>query len=96
MYHTAQVLRMFWLDAHEDPYKQPGTVWLFGKVRVEAGWVSCCLTVRNISRRVFLAKREFRTNTKTGAVDQSKPVGGCCMCMLVCCTLFCIVFHIYR
>jgi hypothetical protein len=23
---------MFWLDAFEDPFKHPGTVWLFGKV----------------------------------------------------------------
>jgi len=27
-----KVLRMYWLDAHEDPFKHPGTVWLFGKV----------------------------------------------------------------
>ena len=27
-----KVLRMYWLDAYEDPFKHPGTVWLFGKV----------------------------------------------------------------
>eukprot|EP00090_Calanus_glacialis_P016583 TRINITY_DN25936_c0_g1_i4.p1 TRINITY_DN25936_c0_g1~~TRINITY_DN25936_c0_g1_i4.p1 ORF type:complete len:1464 (-),score=583.40 TRINITY_DN25936_c0_g1_i4:126-4448(-) len=70
------VLRMYFLDAHEDPYKHPGTVWLFGKVCVgEAkSWVSCCVTVKNIPRRVFLAKRENWTNTKTGEVMEDKPV----------------------
>ena len=26
------VLQFYWLDAYEDPYNQPGTVFLFGKV----------------------------------------------------------------
>jgi len=70
------VLRMYFLDAHEDPYKHPGTVWLFGKVWVEGvkSWVSCCVTVKNIPRRVYLARREFWTNPKTGEVNEDKPV----------------------
>jgi len=72
------VLRMYFLDAHEDPYKHPGTVWLFGKVCVgegdAKGWVSCCVTVRNIPRRIFLAKRESMTNTKTGEVKEGQAV----------------------
>eukprot|EP00092_Neocalanus_flemingeri_P020784 GFUD01022520.1.p1 GENE.GFUD01022520.1~~GFUD01022520.1.p1 ORF type:complete len:1437 (+),score=492.07 GFUD01022520.1:76-4386(+) len=70
------VLRMYWLDAHEDPYKHPGTVWLFGKVWVEQAesWVSCCVTVKNIPRRVYLARRDCWTNTKTGDVNEDKPV----------------------
>jgi DNA polymerase alpha subunit A len=59
-----EVLRMYWLDAHEDPYKNPGTVWLFGKVAVQSAFVSCCVTVKNVPRRVYLAMRE--TNSKTG------------------------------
>ena len=52
-----QVLRMYWLDAHEDPYKHPGTVWLFGKVAVQPRkFVSCCVTVKNVPRRIYLAK----------------------------------------
>ena len=48
---------MYWLDAHEDPYKHPGTVWLFGKVAVQPRkFVSCCVTVKNIPRRIYLAK----------------------------------------
>ena len=70
------VLRMYWLDAFEDPYKHPGTVWLFGKVYVEQAkqFVSACVTVKNIPRRVFFVQREFSTNTKTGEVDEDKPV----------------------
>merc|ERR1719186_2274466 len=64
------VLRMYWLDAHEDPYKHPGTVWLFGKVAVQPRkFVSCCITVKNVPRRIYLAKRE--THSKTG-----EPVTG--------------------
>ena len=55
-----KVLRMYWLDAYEDTFKHPGTVWLFGKVFVESvkSFVSCCLTVKNIKRQVFLLKRQ--------------------------------------
>ena len=70
------VLRMYWLDAFEDPYKHPGTVWMFGKVYVEQvkQFVSACVTVKNIPRRVFFVQREFSTNTKTGEVNEDKPV----------------------
>jgi len=61
-----EVVRMYWLDAHEDPYKHPGSVWLFGKVAVGEGkFVSCCATVKNIPRRIYLAKRDV--DAKTGA-----------------------------
>ena len=30
-----ETLPFFWLDAYEDPFNQPGTVYLFGKVWVE-------------------------------------------------------------
>merc|ERR1719471_2392264 len=67
---TKKFLRMYWLDAHEDPFKHPGTVWLFGKVAVQPKkFVSCCVTVKNIPRRIYLAKRE--THSKTG-----EPVSG--------------------
>ena len=70
------VLRMYWLDAYEDAHHHPGTVWLFGKVWVGEArtWASCCVTVKSIPRRIFLAKREFYTNTKTGEVNEDKPV----------------------
>ncbi|XP_022101936.1 DNA polymerase alpha catalytic subunit-like [Acanthaster planci] len=63
-----QVLRFFWLDAYEDPYKQPGTVFLFGKVWIDSAktLVSCCLSVKNIERVIYLLPRETRINKKTG------------------------------
>ena len=66
---TKKFLRMYWLDAHEDAFKHPGTVWLFGKVYVESAkaHVSCCLTVRNINRQIFLVKRDERVDARSGA-----------------------------
>ena len=64
------VFRFFWWDAYEDPFKQPGVVYLFGKTYMESHkkYVSCCLMVKNIPRRIFLLPREqvpnFLTFTK--------------------------------
>jgi len=65
---TEEVLKMYWFDAYEDAVKHPGTVWLFGKVWIESAkaYVSCCVTVKNIQRRIYLAKRDFFANPKTG------------------------------
>ncbi|XP_071798357.1 DNA polymerase alpha catalytic subunit-like [Asterias amurensis] len=62
-----QVLRFFWLDAYEDPYKQPGTVYLFGRVWIESAkiYVSCCLTVKNLERVIYLLPRETAVDIKT-------------------------------
>jgi DNA polymerase alpha subunit A len=51
---------MFWWDAYEEWFKQPGVVYLFGKVWIESAktHVSCCVTVKNIERRIFLLPRE--------------------------------------
>ncbi len=45
-----KVLPFYWLDMYEDHYKQPGTVYVFGKVKLEgtnAGYVrySVCVCV---------------------------------------------------
>ncbi|XP_024136081.1 DNA polymerase alpha catalytic subunit isoform X2 [Oryzias melastigma] len=68
--------RFYWLDAFEDPYNQPGVVYLFGKVWIQSAksHVSCCVTVKNIERTVYLLPREYKTNPKTGAVS-AEPVG---------------------
>lgn len=62
-----QVLRLYWLDAFEDAFKQPGVVYLFGKVYVEnaKSYVSCCVTVKDIERRIFVLPRVKRVNLKT-------------------------------
>ncbi|CAI8021304.1 DNA polymerase alpha catalytic subunit [Geodia barretti] len=55
-----EVLQFYWLDAHEMPYRQPGTVFLFGKVWVPASnsHVSCCVVVKNIQRCLYFLPRE--------------------------------------
>lgn len=57
-----KVLRFFWLDAYEDRYHQPGTVFLFGKVFIESSktYVSCCVTVKHIERNLFILPRKTR------------------------------------
>lgn len=71
----SQVLRMYWLDAYEDYFKQPGTVYLFGKVWIEAAksYVSCCLQVKNILKKVFLLPRQKKMNMKTKE-ESDEPV----------------------
>lgn len=56
-----EVFRFYWWDAYEDPYKQPGVVYLFGKVFVPSikEYRSCCLTVKNIPRRIYLLPRVY-------------------------------------
>jgi len=70
------VLRLFWFDAFEDHLKQPGIVFLFGKVWTESArqHVSCCVIVKNVERCVYLLPRRYRVNVKTNTEDQSRPV----------------------
>ncbi|KAL8595946.1 hypothetical protein ACOMHN_018258 [Nucella lapillus] len=62
-----QVLRFYWLDAFEDPYKQPGSVYLFGKVWIESAeaHVSCCVTIKNIERKIYILPRPNKMDLKT-------------------------------
>ncbi|KAM3836858.1 DNA polymerase alpha catalytic subunit [Vipera latastei] len=57
-----QIFKFYWLDAYEDQYNQPGVVFLFGKVWIESAqsYVSCCVTVKNIERIIYLLPRESR------------------------------------
>uniref|UniRef100_A0A3Q1H2T1 DNA polymerase n=1 Tax=Acanthochromis polyacanthus TaxID=80966 RepID=A0A3Q1H2T1_9TELE len=68
-----QVFRFYWLDAFEDPYSQPGVVYLFGKVWIESAesHVSCCVSVRNIERTMYLLPREYVTDVNTGEVSDT-------------------------
>ncbi|XP_035798609.2 DNA polymerase alpha catalytic subunit isoform X3 [Amphiprion ocellaris] len=68
-----QVFRFYWLDAFEDPYSQKGVVYLFGKVWIESAesHVSCCVSVKNIERTMYLLPREYRANPKTGEVSDT-------------------------
>ncbi|XP_014213476.1 DNA polymerase alpha catalytic subunit [Copidosoma floridanum] len=57
-----KMIRFFWWDAFEDPYKQPGVVYLFGKIFVDSlnEYVSCCISVKNIPRKVYLLPRDHQ------------------------------------
>jgi len=62
------VVRMFWWDAFEDPFKHPGVVYMFGKIKADINgsgnptWVSTCLIIRNIEKHVFLLPRQVKSS----------------------------------
>lgn len=57
-------LRMWWYDAYER--KEKGYVYVFGKVlnKKTKKYVSCCVTVKNIERNLFILPRKFELNGK--------------------------------
>lgn len=60
-------LNMYWVDVYED-YKQPGTVYLFGKVYVEKAnkYLSCCVVCKNVEHKIYVYPRtHFRSNANT-------------------------------
>ncbi|XP_026828975.1 DNA polymerase alpha catalytic subunit-like [Ooceraea biroi] len=56
-----EVFRFYYLDAYENPYKNPGTVYLFGKTYVASHdvYCSCCVMVNCIPRRIYLLPRKY-------------------------------------
>lgn len=68
-------LKFYWFDAYEDRFKQPGTVYLFGKVWIEAAkaYVSCSVAVKNIERQIFILPREKKLEVDGSETDE--PVG---------------------
>lgn len=67
---------MYWFDAFEDPYLQPGTVYLFGKIYIESAqsYVSCCVSVKNIEKHIYVLPRDTviqSTNIKIETVTMS-------------------------
>lgn len=56
-----EVFRFYYLDAYENPYKNPGTVYLFGKTYVSSHktYCSCCVMVHCIPRRIYLLPRKY-------------------------------------
>lgn len=54
-----EMFKMYYMDLYENPYNNPGTVYLFGKVEVgEERYTSACVAVRNIPRTVFILPRD--------------------------------------
>lgn len=56
-----EVFRFYYLDAYENPYKNPGTVYLFGKTYIPSHdiYCSCCVMVHCIPRRIYLLPRKY-------------------------------------
>ncbi|XP_014473388.1 PREDICTED: DNA polymerase alpha catalytic subunit [Dinoponera quadriceps] len=63
-----EVFRFYYLDAYENPYKNPGTVYLFGKTYVPSHdtYCSCCVMVHYIPRRIYLLPRKHLKTSKSG------------------------------
>ncbi|CAD5116920.1 DgyrCDS5761 [Dimorphilus gyrociliatus] len=59
------IIRLYWFDAYEDQMKHPGLIYLFGKIQKDNRYVSCCITVKNIERQLFLLPRSKKYDTKT-------------------------------
>lgn len=59
-----QIFHFYWFDAFCDHFKNPGIVYLFGKVFIKESnrHVSCCIIVKNIERRIYLLPRETYKN----------------------------------
>ncbi|XP_031555098.1 DNA polymerase alpha catalytic subunit-like [Actinia tenebrosa] len=68
-----KVLKFYWFDAYEDRFRQPGIVYLFGKVKISSAdkFVSCCVAVKNIDRIIYLLPREKRLSA---GPDSDEPV----------------------
>ncbi|XP_011634780.1 DNA polymerase alpha catalytic subunit [Pogonomyrmex barbatus] len=66
-----EVFRFYYLDAYENPYKNPGTVYLFGKTYVPSHdtYCSCCVMIHCIPRRIYLLPRKY---IKTSKNDESQ------------------------
>lgn len=56
-----EVFRFYYMDAYENPYKNPGTVYLFGKTYVSSHdtYCSCCVMVHCIPRKIYLLPRKY-------------------------------------
>lgn len=68
------IMHFYWLDAYEDYFKKPGVVHMFGKTNAPgtSSYISCCVTVRNIPRRVFLLPRSHCFDKKTNLPTEDK------------------------
>ena len=53
-------IHMFWIDAYEDQLNAPGTVYLFGKVKLAdgKGFASCCVSLKGLERNLFVRPRQ--------------------------------------
>ncbi|CAB4015724.1 Hypothetical predicted protein, partial [Paramuricea clavata] len=68
-----KLFKMYWFDAYEDSYAQPGTVFVFGKVWVDSAksYVSCCVIVKNIERTLFFLPRDKKLAPDGTEIDET-------------------------
>lgn len=61
-------MKFWYWDAHEDPHKFPGTVFLFGRMPMENNpneFKSVCITVENVDRLLYLLPRKYKLDPIT-------------------------------
>ncbi|KAI8579056.1 hypothetical protein K450DRAFT_175568 [Umbelopsis ramanniana AG] len=68
-------LRMWWFDAYER--REKGQVYLFGKTLNKATntYISCCVTVKNIQRSVFVLPRQYKLDKSGHTTDEEVDHG---------------------
>ncbi|CAK5056119.1 unnamed protein product [Meloidogyne enterolobii] len=67
-------LKFYFLDAFENIYTKPGTVYLFGYLNsTDVKPQSCCITLRNITKQLFFLKREIFVTKCFISPDASVP-----------------------
>ncbi|KAJ2960289.1 hypothetical protein NQZ79_g4309 [Umbelopsis isabellina] len=67
-------LRMWWFDAYER--REKGQVYLFGKALNKATntYVSCCVTVRNVQRNIFVLPRPYKLDKSGKPTDEKVDI----------------------
>lgn len=67
-------LRMWWFDAYER--REKGQVYLFGKALNKATntYVSCCVTVKNIQRNIFVLPRPYKLDKSGKSTDENVDI----------------------
>lgn len=70
-----KTMRFFWVDAMQGENHMSDNIYLFGKVfSPEAkAHVSCCVTVQNVERQIFVLPRAFKVDKDGDTTDE--PVG---------------------
>ncbi|CAG2165802.1 unnamed protein product [Oppiella nova] len=68
--HKNKLISFYWFDAYIDYFRNPSVVYLFGKVFIKdiKRFVSCCIQVRNIERKIYLLPREHFLDDETQKV----------------------------
>eukprot|EP00047_Mylnosiga_fluctuans_P015821 m.49542 g.49542 ORF g.49542 m.49542 type:complete len:1491 (+) comp6134_c0_seq1:22-4494(+) len=69
-------LRLYWLDAYEGEGGAAGTIFLFGKVWVDSAkaFVSCCVSVKNNERNLFVLPRECKLDARNEPTSEKVEI----------------------